>query len=310
MVEIVPLWIFDFLGLCRTVADPAIFIVATPIGNLDDMTPRALATLRHVDLIAAEDTRNTRKLLTHFGINGKELISYHDHVEVTRSEQLVERLKAHGMTLALVSDAGTPCVADPGYRLVNLAKKQGIKVHPVPGASALTSLISASGLPSDRVMFVGFLPTKESDLRREIQSWTVSRSSIVYFEPTRRLETSLSLIAEIHPNAEVSIGRELTKLYEEIETMPVAEAVEWVRNHSILKGEAVVMVYLGESSQGDAGEEMQSVATHVQQAARRGFAAGKSLKDLLKELGGLGLQRSELYQMLLDIKQSLDASED
>lgn len=291
-------------------AEPVIFVVATPIGNLDDLTPRALATLRHVDLIAAEDTRNTRKLLTHFGINGKELISYHDHVEATRSEQLVDRLKSHGLTLALVSDAGTPCVADPGYRLIHLAKKQGIKVHPVPGASALTSLICASGLPSDRVMFVGFLPTKESDLRREVQSWAVSRASIVYFEPTRRLETSLKVIAEIHPKAEVSIGRELTKLYEEIETMSVVDALDWVKNHSILKGEAAVMVSLGEASALDHAEEIQSAAAHVHEAARRGFAAGKSLKDLLKELGGLGIQRSELYQMLLEIKQSKDNLED
>ena len=159
----------------RTVADPVIFIVATPIGNLDDLTPRALATLRNVDIIAAEDTRNTRKLLTHFNIQGKELVSYHDHVEDTRSEQLVERLLRDGLSLALVSDAGTPCVADPGYRLVRHAKQNGIKVHPVPGASALTSLVSASGLPSDRVLFVGFLPVKESDIRREIQSWSVAQ---------------------------------------------------------------------------------------------------------------------------------------
>lgn len=289
-------------------AEPAIFVVATPIGNLDDFSPRGLATLRQVDLIAAEDTRNTRKLLTHFGINGKELISYHDHVEVARSEQLVARLKSQGLTMALVSDAGTPCVADPGYRLVRLAKLSGLKVHPVPGASALTSLISASGLPSDRVMFVGFLPTKDSDLRREIQSWKVTRSSIVFFEPTRRLESSLSLIADIYPLAEVSIGRELTKIYEEIETRPVTEAIDWVKNHAILKGEAVVMVYLGEVENDEPNSE--SIATHIEEHARRGFAEGKSLKDLLKELGGLGVQRSELYQMLLNIKETMNDSKE
>jgi 16S rRNA (cytidine1402-2'-O)-methyltransferase len=292
------------------VAEPVIFVVATPIGNLDDLTPRALATLRNVDLIAAEDTRNTRKLLTHFNITGKELISYHDHVEAVRSEQLVERLENDGLTLALVSDAGTPCVADPGYRLVRLAKQRGIKVHPVPGASALTSLISASGLPSDRVLFVGFLPTKESDLRREIQSWAVARASIVYFEPTRRLESSIGLIAELHPHAEVSIGRELTKLYEEIATMPVAEALDWVKGHAILKGEAVVMVHLGSDANKDESSESESAIAHVEQAARKGFASGKTLKDLLKELGGLGIQRSELYQLLLEIKSNMEISED
>jgi 16S rRNA (cytidine1402-2'-O)-methyltransferase len=289
-------------------ADAAIFVVATPIGNLDDFSPRAIATLRHVDIIAAEDTRTTRKLLSHFGITGKELISYHDHVEASRSTQLVEMLKERGSTMALVSDAGTPCVADPGFRLIRLAKERGIKVHPIPGPSALTTLISASGLPSDRVIFIGFLPTKESDLRREIQSWRVARASIVFFEPTRRLHVSLALIGEIHPNAEVSIGRELTKLYEEIETMPVSEAKDWVTSHKVLKGEAAVMVYLGEAVE-EAIDE-QSAVGHIRLHARRGFAEGKTLKDLLKELGGLGVQRSELYQILLDVRDELNNSGD
>ena len=285
---------------------PQIFIVATPIGNLEDLTPRALATLRSVDIIAAEDTRNTRKLLTHFNITGKELVSYHDHSEEFRSQQLVDRLLRDGLSLALVSDAGTPCVADPGYRLVRLAKQHQIKVHPIPGASAVTSLVSASGLPSDRFLFVGFLPVKESDLRREIQSWIVMRASIIYFEPTRRLESSLSLIAEIHPRAEVSVGRELTKLFEEIETRPVAKMLEWARNHATLKGEAVVMVHIGENVSTSDVSDTASAMLHVETSARAGFAAGKSLKDLLKELGGLGLMRTELYQKLLEIKEALN----
>jgi 16S rRNA (cytidine1402-2'-O)-methyltransferase len=281
---------------------PALYIVATPIGNLDDITPRAIATLKNVDIIAAEDTRNTRKLLTHFNISGAELISYHDHVEDERSEKLVRRMIKEGLSIALVSDAGTPCVADPGYRLVRLAKEHGIKVHPVPGASALTSLISASGLPSDRVLFVGFLPTKASDLRREVQGWGKTNAAIVYFEPTRRLESSLSVIAEIYPAAEVSIGRELTKLYEEIETKPVLEAINWLKGHSVLKGEAVVMVDVGRSVSDDLDESGEQLLSQARATAIRGFAAGKTLKDLLKELGGLGLSRSDLYQLLLSVK--------
>jgi 16S rRNA (cytidine1402-2'-O)-methyltransferase len=265
---------------------PALFIVATPIGNLDDMTPRAIATLKNVDIIAAEDTRNTRKLLTHFNISGAELISYHDHVEDERSEKLVRRMIKEGLSIALVSDAGTPCVADPG-------------------ASALTSLISASGLPSDRVLFVGFLPTKTSDLRREVQSWSKTNAAVVYFEPTRRLETSLSVIAEIYPHAEVAIGRELTKLYEEIETKPVLEAISWLQGHSVLKGEAVVMISIG----GDGGENPEAqgevLIEQARAAAVRGFSSGKTLKDLLKELGGLGLPRTELYQLLLAVKDEM-----
>lgn len=283
---------------------PALYVVATPIGNLDDMTPRAIATLKNVDIIAAEDTRNTRKLLTHFNISGAELISYHDHVEDERSDKLIRRMIKEGVSIALVSDAGTPCVADPGYRLVKLAKEHGIKVHPVPGASALTSLISASGLPSDRVLFIGFLPTKSSDLRREVQSWSKTNAAIVYFEPTRRLEVSLSVIAEIYPNAEVAIGRELTKLYEEIETKPVSEAISWLQGHSVLKGEAVVMVHMGVAAQGSEAQN-DLLINQAKAAAVRGFSSGKSLKDLLKELGGLGLSRTELYQLLLAVKAEL-----
>jgi 16S rRNA (cytidine1402-2'-O)-methyltransferase len=290
-------------------SDPAIYIVATPIGNLDDMTPRAIKTLKNVDLIAAEDTRNARKLLTHFEIKGKELLSYHDHVEEAMSQKLVERLQREGLSLALVSDAGTPCVADPGYRLVRAAKEAGIPVHPVPGASALTSLVSAAGLPSDRVLFVGFLPVKESELRSEIQSWAVTRASVVYFEPTRRLEKSLAQIADIFPRAEVSVGRELTKLFEEIETKPVADMLDWIRGHSVLKGEAVVMVRPNVRTDSDFAGAEQAAEDTVRASAMKGFKSGKSLKDLLKELGGLGLSRSDLYQKLLEIKAEFDQGE-
>jgi 16S rRNA (cytidine1402-2'-O)-methyltransferase len=157
------------------------------------------------------------------------------------------------------------------------------------------------------VLFVGFLPAKESDMRREIQSWGVTRASVVYFEPTRRLETSLSLIAEIHPGAEVSVGRELTKLYEEIETLPVNDMLDWVRGHAVLKGEAVVMVHIGNShDEADSVSDDESAMAHARREAVKGFAAGKTLKALLKELGGLGLQRGDLYQLLLDVKKEID----
>lgn len=281
-----------------------IFIVATPIGNLDDITPRAITTLKNVDIIAAEDTRNTRKLLTHFGIPGKELIAYHDHGEEERAKGLIDRIDRDGLSLAVVSDAGTPCVADPGYRLVKLAKERGIKVHPIPGASAVTSLVSASGLPSHRFTFVGFLPTKSKELRAEIMSWAAAGGAIVYFEPTRRLEDSLLVISEVYPHAQVSIGRELTKLYEEIVTMPVTEALSWVRGHGILKGEAVVMV--DPCAVRDDAADDADVESMIRAAAKKGFKQGKSLKDLLKELSGSGLGRSELYQVLLAVKSETE----
>lgn len=286
----------------------AIFVVATPIGNLDDLTPRALSTLKSVDIIAAEDTRNTRKLLTHFGISGKDLLSYHDHGEEERARGLIDRIEKSGETLAIVSDAGTPCVADPGYRLVRLAKERQIKVYPVPGPSALTSLVSASGLPSHRFTFVGFLPTKSKELKSEVSSWAQLGGSVVYFEPTRRLEDSLRVIAETFPRAMVSIGRELTKLYEEIVTLPVLEALSWVQGHAILKGEAVVMVDPGVERDADAEDETEARAL-IAKAAKKGFAQGKTLKDLLKDFSGSGLGRSELYQLLLEIKAESPSGE-
>lgn len=270
------------------------------------MTPRAIATLRNVDIIAAEDTRNTRKLLTHFNISGKELLAYHDHGEEARAVGLLDRLERDGSSLAVVSDAGTPCVADPGYRLVRLAKQRGIKVHPIPGASAVTSLVSASGLASNRFTFVGFLPTKAKEIDSEVRSWRKCGGSIVFFQPTRRLEEALEVIGEIYPQAMVAIGRELTKLYEEIVTVPVEEAKLWVQSHSVLKGEAVVMVELPEEMTAEQDEALdQDVRTLLMDQVRRGFAEGRTLKDLLKEHAGSGLSRSELYQLLLDVKSNL-----
>ena len=285
-------------------AEPTVYIVATPIGNLDDFTPRARETLKNADIIAAEDTRNTRKLLTHFGIGGAELVAYHDHGEEERAAGILDRVQRDGLSLAVVSDAGTPCVADPGFRLVRMARQRGIKVHPIPGPSALTSLVSASGLPSDRFTFVGFLPTKTKELRAEVESWAALRGSVVYFEPTRRLADSLAVIKEIYPDAQVAIGRELTKMFEEIVTLPVLEALSWVEGHAILKGEAVVMVE-PRAAQGAGEMSAEDMKTRISEAAKAGFKQGKTLKDLLKELSGAGMSRSELYQLLLEVKSGL-----
>jgi 16S rRNA (cytidine1402-2'-O)-methyltransferase len=280
-----------------------IFVVATPIGNLDDLSPRALATLKNVDIIAAEDTRNTLKLLSHYNIKGKELLSYHDHGEGQRAEQIVERLLEEEKSLALVSDAGTPCVSDPGYRLIRLARSRGIRVHPIPGPSAVTSLISASGLASNRFTFVGFLPAKASDRQREVESWQSLRGSVVFFEATRRLDDALSIVGSIYPHAMVAVGRELTKLFEEIVTLPVSDAVAWVRSHATMKGEAVVMVEFGDVDADLAGQSIVDEASvTIRDRAVREFAKGRSLKDLLKEFSGCGLGRSELYQLLLEVK--------
>ena len=289
---------------------PVVYVVATPIGNLDDLTPRARKTLAGVDLIAAEDTRHARKLLSHLGIQGKRLVSYQDHGEQERAESLVRQLQDEGLSLALVSDAGTPCVSDPGYRLVAAAKAAGIRVHPIPGPSALTTLVSASGLPSDRLLFVGFLPNRAERQRAEIESWAGVRASVVFFEATRRLARTLGVIRDVYPEARVAVGRELTKLYEEIVTVPIDEALSWSLGHATMKGEASVMVDLGSLQAGRrtggglaVGEaEAPLDADGLVRLAADDFLQGASLKDLLRKYRDAGFRRADLYNLLLDAK--------
>lgn len=281
-----------------------IFVVGTPIGNLEDLTPRAQKVLAGADIIAAEDTRETKKLLSHLGITGKRLYSYQDHGEAARAEQLIKTVLEGQLSLALVTDAGTPCISDPGYRLVAAAKAAGIPVHPIPGASALTALASAAGLPTDRLLFVGFLPTKESAMKTEIESWRTMRASIVFFESTRRLDKTLHRIGEIYPEAQLSIGRELTKLFEEIVTLDLPSAKEWLSSHKTLKGEATVMVHLPESARAVALPDSDDLETEALDA----FVRGATLKDLLIAYKDRGLKRPALYQLLLRAKQRQNES--
>lgn len=286
----------------------AIYVVATPIGNLDDISQRAIRILKNVDLIAAEDTRRARQLLQQIGRDKAELISYYDHVEQEKTPQILDRLMRDGLSLALISDAGTPCISDPGYRLIREAKLRGIAVHPIPGPSALTALVSASGLPSDRLLFVGFLPSKKAALVREVASWRGLRASIVFYEAPRRLDQALKVIQELYPHAELVIGRELTKLHEEILSTNVEGARSWCHDHDFLKGEATVMVSLGkdaETPEVNAAEAASEISTE----AMEHFKAGATLKDLLQKFKDRGLSRSDLYQLLLEAKEASDDDE-
>jgi len=190
-----------------------LYIVATPIGNLEDITLRALRVLKEVDLIAAEDTRHTRRLLGHYGI-GTALASYHEHNEKTKAAQLIQRIQA-GSSVALVCDAGTPLVSDPGYRLVREAIAAGVRVVPIPGPSALTAVLGASGLPTDAFAFEGFLPAKKAARRQKLTALRNERRTMVFYEVPHRLEDSLKDLLEILGNREAVIGREVTKIHEE-----------------------------------------------------------------------------------------------
>ncbi len=223
-------------------ASGKLHVVATPIGNLGDLSPRALETLKLVDAICAEDTRHTRQLLSHFGLE-RPLIALHDHNESEAAAGLVARLLA-GESLALVSDAGTPLVSDPGFRLVRAARQAGIVVSPVPGASALVAALSVAGLPSDRFVFEGFLPAKAGARRERLSKLAAEPRTLIFYESAHRIEDALDdASAAFGPERHAVIGRELTKLFETVLDGPLADLVERVRaDPNQRKGEFVLLV--------------------------------------------------------------------
>jgi len=191
-----------------------LFLVATPIGNLEDVTRRALRTLAEVSAVAAEDTRRTRRLLTHYGIDAK-VVSLFEHNERQRIPRLVERLRA-GESLALVTDAGSPGIADPGYRLARAASEAGLRVESVPGPSALIAALQVSGLPTDRFTFAGFLPVKPGARRRMLEELAERRETVVVFEAPHRIEKALADLEQVWGSRPIALARELTKTFEQV----------------------------------------------------------------------------------------------
>jgi 16S rRNA (cytidine1402-2'-O)-methyltransferase len=244
-----------------------LFIVATPIGNLSDISSRAIETLGSVDLIACEDTRRTIKLLNHFGIQ-KPMLSYHDFNESRKAEELAGKLEGDA-AIALVSDAGTPAIADPGYRLVRLCRQRGIPVVAIPGPNAALTALSASGLPSDEFMFVGFLPPAKNARRAKLTAIAGFASTLLFYEAPHRIEGMLEDAQDVLGDREVCIAREITKVHEEYLVGKLSE----VRHRVKALGEFVVVV---------AG------ATEPKQAAPL------TREEALKKLG---LTRNELYDL-------------
>src|SRR5262245_34471530 len=204
-----------------------LFVVATPIGNLADITTRALETMRSVDLIACEDTRHTIKLLNHFGIQ-KPLVSYHDFNERRKADELADRIQA-GLCVALVSDAGTPAVSDPGYRLVRACRERGLEVIAVPGASAAVAALSASGLPSDEFLFVGFLPAKATARIEKLESLRDLSLTTIFYEAPHRIHEMLEDVLKVFGDREVCVFREMTKIHEEVLFGRVSEVKDRVK---------------------------------------------------------------------------------
>ena len=220
-----------------------LYVVATPIGNLADMVPRAVEALQTVALIAAEDTRHSSRLLAHFDIK-TPAVAYHDHSDDQRTEQILQRL-LNGESVALISDAGTPLVSDPGYRLVRHARQRGIQVVPVPGACAMIAALSAAGLPSDRFAFEGFLPAKQTARCNVLQSLVNETRTLIFYEAPHRILETLQDVAQIFgAEREVVLARELTKTFETIRGGAVGEMADWVASDTNQqRGEIVLLIH-------------------------------------------------------------------
>jgi 16S rRNA (cytidine1402-2'-O)-methyltransferase len=272
-------------------SEGVLYVIATPIGNLEDVTLRALRLLREVDLIAAEDTRRTRILLAHHGID-RPVTSYYDAVERRRAPMLVERLKA-GTTIALVSDAGTPGIADPGYHLVRGALAAGIRVVPVPGPSAVTALVSVAGLPADRFLFEGFLPTRAGARAARLAALARESRALVFFEAARRLDAFLEAASAAFGDRDAVVARELTKRHEELMRGTLDELRARVAGMGKVRGEVTVLVA------GADGEPLRDAAD-VDDQIRAGRAAGRSVGEVATEIARrTGRPRREVYRRAL-----------
>ncbi|HWR68467.1 MAG TPA: 16S rRNA (cytidine(1402)-2'-O)-methyltransferase [Desulfomonilia bacterium] len=275
--------------------NPTLFLVPTPLGNLKDITLRALEVLREVDLIVCEDTRHTRKLLTHYDIS-KPLVSCERFNEAKRTKYILEQL-ADGKQVAMVSDAGTPNVSDPGSRIISQTRAWGIPIVALPGPSALITAFSASGFTAP-LRFLGFFPRKKEVMEREIQKMTITDEVTIFYESPRRLVKTLRMIHERIPEREVCIAREMTKIHEEYIVGTVQQVLDKICPTSI-KGEVTVLVR-------GSHEEETFKASSLQDMARNLLMNGHSHKDILMTLSQeTGINRNELYRMLLDVKKNL-----
>jgi 16S rRNA (cytidine1402-2'-O)-methyltransferase len=273
---------------------PALYVVGTPIGNLEDITLRALRVLKEVDVIACEDTRQTQKLLNHYAI-ATRTTSYHEHNEITKSAELVKEMQ-EGATVALVTDAGMPGISDPGYRLITLAIRHHVRVVPIPGASAFLSALVASGLPTDSFRFSGFLPAKRGERRAALETIKSSPRTQAFYEAPHRVVETMEDVAEILGEARpVVIAREVTKLHEEFLRGRAAEVLNTLRGREAVKGEITLLI-------GKAEPQAQAAAGHVgvrerveQIMAEEKVDEKAALKRVAKERG---VSKSEAYREL------------
>ena len=277
--------------------ESGLYIVATPIGNLGDISARALEVLRDADLVAAEDTRHSQRLLQHFGIE-TPMAAYHDHSDERAAGRILDKLDGGG-AVALVSDAGTPLISDPGFRLVRQVQDAGFRVFPVPGACAAVAALSASGLPTDRFLFEGFLPSKASARADRIMTLASERATLVLYEAPHRLEATLQALAEgVGSEREAVLAREISKAFETIRRGSLAELLAFVRADSNQQRGEIVLLVRGS----DSGADEPDPRLLRLLEAMAGEMPGKRAAALLAEFSGA--RKNALYQYLLDQREN------
>jgi 16S rRNA (cytidine1402-2'-O)-methyltransferase len=271
-----------------------LYIVSTPIGNLEDITLRALKVLKEADVIACEDTRTTRKLLIRYAIE-TPLVSYHEHNEIEKAKELLSLLEV-GKSIALVSDAGTPCISDPGYRLVKLASEHGIEVLSIPGPSATVSALSVSGLPTSSFAFFGFLPRTKKHLTDYLSRIKNYPDTLVFYESPNRVTKTLRAMSEVLGDRNISLSREMTKLYEETLRGKIPYVLEALGKRDKIKGEVTIVVEGGSSEIGETDPD--SIDRMLVQHKK----IGSSLKDAVKMVSEeSGYSKSKTYKRALQI---------
>ncbi|WP_091917342.1 16S rRNA (cytidine(1402)-2'-O)-methyltransferase [Mesorhizobium sp. YR577] len=285
------------IGQTEVAARPmeaALYLVATPIGNLGDITLRALETLAGADILACEDTRVTRILLERYGIRQRPT-PYHEHNAAEAGPRLIEALES-GQSVALVSDAGTPLVSDPGYRLVGQALEKGIRVVPIPGASAVLAALTASGLPSDAFLFAGFLPVKDGQRRTRLSELTAVPATLIFFESPRRLADTLVAMADVYGDRHAAIGRELTKRFEEMRTGTLSALAAHYAEAPTPKGEIVICVGPPEEQAVTGPEDIDRLLLSL----AKEMPASKAAAEAARMTGG---QKPALYRRLLELRE-------
>ena len=275
--------------------ESALYIVPTPIGNLDDITLRAIDVLKNATLIAAEDTRHSKILLDKLGISGKKMISCHDHNEGERAELIIYEVRAGGV-VALISDAGSPLINDPGYRVVTICAEQGVKVVPLPGPCALITALEASALPTDKFMFCGFFPVKEKELTGVLESLKSADYTAVFYEAPRRIVDTMELMAKILPDHDVTLCREMTKTFESFYRLKAKDAPEFLKaDPDRTKGEFVVAI-------GAVKQESSEVDPKIVSAIEE-LIKTSPVKTVANVLASItGIKKNDLYNLALELK--------